>query len=106
MTRWSYQGVIHGEITTMPGCTQIGISHAVYSINPGSGKGALANGARCEAMHGMGYDYALCTVDVQNEAQLKILRQNGWRCLDTFRSRKTGHHVAVYGKDLYTYQNV
>lgn len=100
MTRLTH-GPIHGEITTMPGCTQVGISHAVFSRKRGSGMAAEANKKRTDAMYEMGYDYALCTVDAANDAQIAILRKNGWECLDVFASTKTNHNVCLYGKALY-----
>ena len=89
-----------GEITTMPGCTQVGISHAVFSKNPGKGNGALANEARQKFMSDMGYNYALCTVDAANNRQISIMDKMGWRLLDTFWSSKTGHNVRLYGRVL------
>ena len=48
----------------------------------------------------LGYDYALCTVDASNRAQVVILAKNGWQHLATFQSTKTEHHVSLWGKDL------
>lgn len=93
-------GSIHGEITTMAGCTQIAISHGVFSRQYGSGQAVEANQKRCEIMHGMGYDYALCTVDAANVKQTRILEKNGWKYLSAFKSTKTGHTVNLYGRDL------
>lgn len=100
MTRWSYNNTIHGEITTMPGCTQIGVSHGVFSRVRGSGMAVEANHERCKAMVEMGYDYAVCTVDVSNTAQVKVLERNGWKFLSAFKSSKTGHVVSLYGRPL------
>lgn len=94
-------GPIHGEISTMPGCSQVAISHGVFSRQRGSGLATEANGVRIEAMHDMGYDYALCTVDHANEVQIAILERNKWTWLSSFDSSKTGHHVRLYGRRLY-----
>lgn len=91
---------VHGEITTLPGCSQIGVSHAVYSKDPGKGNGKAANEARQKFMSDMGYDYALCTVDAANARQIAIMEKNGWTHLDGFLSSKTGHSVRIYGKRL------
>ncbi len=99
MTRFSH-GPIHGEITTMPGCTQVAISHGVFSRERGSGQAVEANQKRCAAMLGMGYDYALCTVDAANVVQTRILEKNGWKYLSAFKSTKTGHTVNLYGRSL------
>lgn len=100
--RLSFEGV-YGEITTLPGCTQIGVSHNVF-VDPsrrGQGWGTEANLQRTAFMRdNMGYDYALCTVESTNEAQQKIMSVNGWKQLSYFVSRKTGHTVILYGKEL------
>lgn len=47
-----------------------------------------------------GYDYALCTADMNNSAQIKVLASNNWLFLGSFKSSKTGHFVGIYGKPL------
>ena len=91
-----------GEIDTMPGCSQIGISHAVFRpvIKRGKGQGGLAHKGRLTHMEDLGYDYALCTVDMSNEAQLHILKKYGWHQIDEFISSKTGHTVGLFGRPL------
>jgi hypothetical protein len=97
--RFSTHGV-HGEISTLPGCTQVAVSHSVFSTERGLGNGKKANKVRQQFMVDHGYDYALCTVDAANEAQRCIMLANGWRHLDTFHSSKTNHTVLLYGKTL------
>jgi L-amino acid N-acyltransferase YncA len=94
-------GVV-GELDTLPGCTQVVVSHSVFvhKDQRGRGLGKEANANRLVEMRGLGYDYALCTVDKTNVAQLKILEGNGWTRLDSFKSSKTDHTVAIYGKEL------
>lgn len=97
--RVKIKGVI-GEIDSLPGCSQVGVSHAVF-VPPedrGRGWGKEANLERLTYMFNeLGYDYALCTVDSANLAQVKILEGNGWKKLDEFKSSKTGHTVCLYG---------
>lgn len=99
--RFSTNGV-HGEITTLPGCTQVAVSHGVYvrASERGQGRGQKANDERQQFMKDHGYDYALCTVDAANAAQNAVMAKNGWKQLDTFLSSKTGHTVHLYGKTL------
>jgi predicted acetyltransferase len=85
----------------MPGCTQIGVSHGVFSRERNSGMAVAANRERCKAMLEMGYDYTLCTVDASNIAQVKVLDRNGWKFLSAFKSSKTNHVVHLYGKALW-----
>lgn len=92
-----------GEIDTLPGCSQVGVSHSVF-IPPdlrGKGLGKKANAIRLGYMQEhLCYDYALCTVDLNNARQVHILIENGWQKLDEFISSKTGHRVALYGRRL------
>lgn len=94
---------VFGELTTMPGCSQVGISHAVFvpEAERGKGKATEANKRRLVHMkYDYGYDYALCTVDLSNHAQLVVLAKNKWRQLDSFTSSKTGHLVGLFGRKL------
>lgn len=100
--RTKYAGV-YGEIDSLPGCTQIGVSHSVFCPpeHRNKGRGTEANKRRLTAMKvDYGYDYALCTVDMNNAAQVRVLAANGWKCLSMFTSSKTGHLVGIYGKPL------
>jgi L-amino acid N-acyltransferase YncA len=92
------------EIDNLPGCTQVAVSHnsVIYEEQRGKGHGTKANELRIEKAKFLGYDYILCTVDASNEAQLRILKNNEWNELDSFDSRKTGHHVIIFGKRLNT----
>lgn len=98
--RVNLNGVI-GEIDSLPGCTQIGVSHSVFLPKEfrGKGLGIQAGIARCKlAFEELGYDGLLCTVDSANEAQRSVLRHVGWGHLTTFNSRKTGHTVELWFK--------
>lgn len=100
--RTNFNGV-YGEISSMPGCSQIGISHGVFLPKAlrGAGIAKAANATRTAFMRDeLGYDYALCTVDQTNEPQNAIMRKRGWIILDTFVSSRTGHVVHLYGKDI------
>ncbi len=99
--RVNLHGVI-GEITSLPGCSQVAVSHSVFIPikNRGKGLGTLANNARQELMKDLGYDMALCTVDNANKSQLRVLEKTGWTRLISFVSSKTGNTVAIYCKEL------
>lgn len=95
-------GLAYGELTSLPGSSQIVVSHDVF-IPPamrGNGAGTLAHAARCQVMRDLGYDYALCTINGANTPQARILDKAGWRVLDAFQSTKTEHQVVIYGKVL------
>lgn len=94
---------VYGEIDSLPGCSQVGVSHAVYVPESlrGAGLGKKANIQRLRYMgSSLGYDYALCTVDAANIAQIKILQDNEWEKLSWFTSSKTGHRVEIWGYKL------
>ena len=60
---------VYGEIDSLPGCTQVGVSHSVFCPpeNRNKGRGTEANKRRLVFMkHDYGYDYAVCTVDLNN----------------------------------------
>lgn len=102
MSRFNFNGVI-GEVHSLPGCSQVGVSHAVFTppTRRGRGFGKEAHAERIRFMKNMlGYDYAMCTVDSNNEAQKAILQEAGWSRLDAFTSSKTDHQVLIYGKNL------
>lgn len=90
---------VHGELTTLPGCTQVVVSHGVFIPKhlKGMGKGKSANKQRKQVAFELGYDYMLCTVDQANKAQVHILESNGWKLLDSFTSSKTENTVLLYG---------
>ena len=95
--RISFEGV-HGEIDSLPGCSQIAVSHGVFVplSRRNEGKGKYANRQRLVWMAIQGYDVAMCTIDSANEAQKKILEANNWHPVWSFDSSKTGHTVTVY----------
>lgn len=97
-------GFVFGELDSLPGCSQIVVSHSVFSVSPvkGNGSGKKAHAERLAYMRSLGWDYALCTVNSENKAQLAILKRFQWKHLDSFTSDKTGHLVYLYGKALYT----
>lgn len=90
---------VHGEFDSLPGCTQIAVTHSVY-VPPkdrGKGLGTKANAFRkAELFDCYGYDMVICTVDAANVTQRRILIKNGWTCLTSFKSRKTGHKVELW----------
>jgi RimJ/RimL family protein N-acetyltransferase len=93
-------GPSFGELTSLPGCSQVVVSHGVFvpKEHRGKGEGKSANVARLRHIWDeLGYDYALCTVESTNVAQLAILTNNGWTRLAEFMSSRTGHLVYLYG---------
>ena len=94
-----------GEISSLPGCGQVAVSHAVFVFQEyrGKGKGRAQHRARLATMKKMGYDYALCTVVKGNARQEAILNTEGWSKLAMFDSSYTGNTVILYGKPIRDY---
>lgn len=100
--RTNFHGVI-GEIDSLPGSSQVAVSHSVYlhESQRGNGVGQKAMESRLSYLtNDLGYDYVICTVREKNEAQIILLEKNGWEYLDCFNSRKTGNTVFIYGREL------
>lgn len=99
--RFNINGVI-GEITSLPGCSQIAVSHSVFVPvkSRGTGLGKAAHSKRLKVIKDLGYDVAICTVDLSNIAQVKILQANGWKCAFMFNSSKTSNDVGIFVKKV------
>ena len=91
-----------GEVTPLPGCPDIAVSHAVYCHSgAGSGGGKQANRLRCEQIKALGYSAVMCTVVSTNEAQLRILRDLGWQEVAIpVSNKRTGSSILVFIKQL------
>lgn len=86
-----------GEMDSLPGCHQVAVIHSAFvevdKRNKGHGK--TYNDERLECCKNFKYDIAICTVDLANKAQLKVLKYNGWILLTKFKNRKTGHTIGI-----------
>jgi len=93
--------VIH-ELSSLPGCSQICVSHAVFVPKElrGTGVGSKAHQKRLELMKDLGYDLVVCTVDQSNIAQMSIMSKFGWIQVTSFISTKTEHIVCLFVKHL------
>lgn len=89
---------MHAEVDSLPGCSQIAVMHSAFIPleDRKKGKGSLRHRERLAILRSLGYDAALCTVDLNNKPQLKILKKCGWVHLSTFKSQKTGHKVGMF----------
>lgn len=87
------------EITPVPGQPQIAHCHGFFVRHDRRGEGlALALKLEQNAMLlELGYDYATCTVDAQNERQQKVLKKAGWYKISEFQNSKTGGTTLIYG---------
>jgi L-amino acid N-acyltransferase YncA len=99
--RTNIYGVV-GEISDMPGCPQVAVSHYVFMKDgkKGEGWGQKAHRDRLSVMRGLGYDHAICTVVNGNAAERHILEKQGWKKVDEFKSSKTTNLVEIWTKSL------
>lgn len=90
------------ELTTLPGCSQVVVSHDMYLSTKHRGKGLAKEFAehRYHCARYQNYDAMICTVDTANIPQIKTLEATGWQFANRFVSSKTGHTVAIYTKVL------
>ncbi len=102
MTRYSYpEGCFHIEPT--PSQPQIAHCHGFFIKHDQRGKG-LAHGLKLKQMASLrelGYDYATCTVAVDNLAQQTVLQQAGWTQLADFNNSKTGSVTELWGCSIH-----
>jgi L-amino acid N-acyltransferase YncA len=105
--RTNINGVV-GEISDMPGCPQVAVSHYVFMKDgeKGQGSGQKAHRERLRIMKDLGYDHAICTVVNSNEVEKHILDKQGWKRVDFFTSSKTGHLVEIFTLNLKEYRPV
>ena len=90
------------ELNPFPGCNQIVVSNHSW-IPPekrGKGFGDKVHKDRLHMINLLGYDYAICTVKMDNIPQIRILEKNGWKLLDNFFNRETGNSVYIYGRKM------
>lgn len=89
-----------GHFECFPGNEDIAVSTraSVYCTSMGNGLGSKYHKERLEKAKELELDYLICTCRLDNQAQMKILSNNGWKCLDTFISGRTSHIVCILGK--------
>lgn len=90
------------ELNPFPGCNQVVVSNHAWLHPDHRGQGVGREGAKNRVFHAqdLGYDYMMCTVREDNKAERNCLSSAGWKELDSFRSKETGHRVVIYGRVL------
>lgn len=85
-----------------PGCSHILVSSGVVVNHPYRGKGInkLTNKLRQQIAKNASYKVLMCTVNADNEAELKTLRSNRWKRIHTLVSNNIGDRVFVLIKEL------
>lgn len=91
-----------GHIDPLPGSTQVAVFHSAFVLPQyrNQGIGGFAHKARLQLAKDQLYDFAICTVDATNKYQIRNLTANDWSVRGSFTSKKTGHLVLIYGREL------
>lgn len=99
--RYNHSGVI-GEIDNLPGCSQVAVFHSVFvrEQDRGKGIGRSAHAFRLQEAKDLGYNLVMCTVNEKNIAEIKILKEYGWKEATSFDSTKTGNSVLLFTKHI------
>lgn len=93
--------VFVGEVTSLPGCADIAVSHALYCKHgKGRGNAASAGVERMMQLRDLGYMAVICTVVEGNVAQEKTLSKLGYAKLMKYGSDRTGNTVWLWGREL------
>jgi L-amino acid N-acyltransferase YncA len=90
------------ELNNFPGNSQIVVSnHAfIYTDKRGKGLGRGNHQLRIKRATFLGYDYLIATVKGDNDAELYILKTEGFKLLDEFLNTNTGNINKIFGKQL------
>ena len=80
-----------------PGCCGILVSTSAYVVPSfqGKGLGSLLNNLRKDLTKEFGYSCLVCTDNIDNIPQRKILRKNGFNDLKIFKNSRTGNTLAI-----------
>lgn len=85
------------EMTQLPGCCGVCVSHGAW-VNTqfrGKGLGTALNQLRKNIARANGYGLLICTDLRNNLNQRKVLKVNGWADLTSFINPKTSNKVIV-----------
>lgn len=91
-----------GELTSLPGCAQVVVSHNVFIPEPerDTGLGTTAGKERIKLCQELGYNLMLCTCRSTNRAQQSVLLKCGWTQLTEFHSDYTDRNIQLWSKHL------
>lgn len=101
MTRYAF-GPAAFEIDSLPSQCQVAICHGFFVAPASRGKGIAhqAKKAQAETLKGLAYDYAICTVMADNDAQKHVLEKAGWSCVAKFYSSRQDAHIEIWGNEI------
>lgn len=101
MSRYSSpHGVFH--IDPLPGQPQIAHCHGLFVFPEyrSQGYGHAIKAAQARLLSELGFDFATCTVDSTNAAQLTVLKRAGWSFMSSFHNSRTNTTTQVWGFEI------
>lgn len=87
------------QVDSMPQQPQLALCHGFFVPLRQRGR-KFAHQLKKQQMQfldGENFDYALCTVDGANAAQLAVLTKAGWQQLAEFANTRTGGRTQIWG---------
>lgn len=93
-------GAFH--IDPVPSQPQMAHCHGFFVKHDmrGRGHGLALKAQQMKILRNLGYDFATCTVDGSNAAQIAILQKSGWRLLAEFANSKSGGKTQLWGWEV------
>lgn len=103
--RLKFLGVT-GNLTPLPGCPAIVVSHDVFVPEHmrHNGVGTQACRARIEQCNFLGWDVIMCTAREDNSAEIAILKKNDWKKVHSFKSSRNGAWIGVWLRNTNPYE--
>lgn len=83
-------------LSELPGCDGAAVVHGLYRSSGVPGFATKAGIKRDKQIFDSGYSAIVCTVNMDNVAQLHTLEKRGWKQIYVFKNNKTGNSVGIY----------
>lgn len=89
-------------VSPLPGNSQVAVTHGTFVPKRlrRKGKGHELKMQQLIALEKDQYNYTLCTVRADNEAQRRVLKKAGYRLLDSFTSHQTDALTELWGREV------
>lgn len=87
------------EIDSVPGQSQIAHCHSLFvkREHRGKGHGTALKAHQMNVLRELGYNYATCTIDAQNDRQRAVLEKAGWVHLSNISNSRTDGITQLWG---------
>lgn len=99
-TIWVDDTLFSFIVTELPGNPDVAVLHGLFRLSGPQGNGKFGLAERCNLLYNVGYSSVQCTVDCGNQKEIACLEFNGFSCHHHFTSRRTGHKIGLWCKEL------